>query len=107
MQALMNYDWPGNVRQLENAISHAVVLAQGELIRRKYLPRFLWDTGTSRTLTSLCESERGLILEALQRANGNKHEAARCLKMSRSTLYSKMRRYELDEELKARCLDLH
>ena len=107
MQALMNYDWPGNVRQLENAISHAVVLAQGELIRRKHLPRFLWDTGTSRTLTSLCESERGLILEALQRSNGNKHEAARCLKISRSTLYSKMRRYDLDEELKARCLDLH
>ncbi|MFZ0929181.1 MAG: sigma 54-interacting transcriptional regulator [Syntrophobacteraceae bacterium] len=107
MQALLDHDWPGNVRQLENAISHAVVLTHGELIRRKHLPRFLWEIGSSRTLTSLSETERGLILEALQRSNWNKHEAARRLKISRSTLYSKMRRYELVEESNVRCLEGH
>ena len=107
MQALLDHDWPGNVRQLENAISHAVVLSQGDLIRRKHLPRFLWEIGSNRTLTSLSESERGLILEALQRSNWNKHEAARRLKISRSTLYSKMRRYELVEESNVRCLEGH
>jgi PAS domain S-box-containing protein len=107
MQALLDHDWPGNVRQLENAVSHAVVLSQGELIRRKHLPRFLWEIGSNRTLTSLSESERGLILEALQRSNWNKHEAARRLKISRSTLYSKMRRYELVEETNVRCLEGH
>ena len=107
MQALLDNDWPGNVRQLENAVSHAVVLTQGEVIRRKHLPRFLWEIGSSRTLTSLSESERGLILEALQRSNWNKHEAARRLKISRSTLYSKMRRYELVEESNVRCLEGH
>ncbi len=107
MQALLDHDWPGNVRQLENAVSHAVVLSQGELVRRKHLPRFLWEIGSNRTLTSLSESERGLILEALQRSNWNKHEAARRLKISRSTLYSKMRRYELVEESNGRCLEGH
>jgi PAS domain S-box-containing protein len=104
MQVLLDHDWPGNVRQLENAISHAVVLSQGDVIRRKHLPRFLWEIGSNRTLTSLSENERGLILEALQRSNWNKHEAARRLKISRSTLYSKMKRYELVEESNVRSL---
>ena len=107
MQTLMNHDWPGNVRQLENAISHAVVLTPGELIRRKHLPRFLWDIGANKTLTSLSESERGLVLRALQKSNWNKHDAAKRLKISRSTLYSKMRRYELVEESNVKCLDGH
>jgi PAS domain S-box-containing protein len=107
MQALLEHDWPGNVRQLENAISHAVVLSQGELIRRKHLPRFLWETGSNRTLASLSESERVLILKALQKSNWNKHNAARVLNISRSTLYSKMRRYGLAEESNLRCLDGH
>ena len=105
MQALLDYDWPGNVRQLENAISHGVVLSQGELIRRKHLPRFLCEAGSNGTLTSLSDSERGLILKALQRSNWNKHDAARSLKISRSTLYSKIRRYGLAEESSLGCMD--
>ncbi|MFZ2445672.1 MAG: sigma 54-interacting transcriptional regulator [Syntrophobacteraceae bacterium] len=97
MQALMNHDWPGNVRQLENAISHAVVLAQGDTIRRKHLPRFLWEIPGTRPLTSLSENERVLILNALQESKWNKHDAARRLNISRSTLYSKMRRYGVEE----------
>lgn len=97
MQALMNHDWPGNVRQLENAISHAVVLSQGESIRRKHLPRFLWEIVPNKSAVSLSESERLLVLNALQKANWNKHDAARRLKISRSTLYSKMRKYSLED----------
>ena len=95
MQCLMDHEWPGNVRQLENAISHAVVLSQGELIRRKHLPKFLWEIGSNGSLTSLSESERSLIFKVLQKSNWNKHDAARRLNISRSTLYSKMRRYAL------------
>ncbi|MHC1730091.1 MAG: sigma 54-interacting transcriptional regulator [Syntrophobacteraceae bacterium] len=97
MQALMDHDWPGNVRQLENAISHAVVLCQGELIRRKHLPRFLWEIVSNKASTSLSESERLIIWNALRKANWNKHDAARRLKISRSTLYSKMRKYSLED----------
>jgi DNA-binding NtrC family response regulator len=99
MQALLDYDWPGNVRQLENAVSHSVVLCQGESIRRKHLPRFLRDIAEEESIpTSLAENERILILRALKEANWNKHDAARRLNVSRSTLYSKIRRYALEPE---------
>jgi DNA-binding NtrC family response regulator len=95
MQALMDHDWPGNVRQLENAISHAVILAQGQVIRRKHLPQFLRQAAPDPPSTSLAENERRLILGVLQESDWNKHEAARQLQISRSTLYSKIRRYNL------------
>ncbi len=95
MQTLMDFDWPGNVRQLENAVSHAVILAQGEDIRRRHLPRFLKEAGDEARPTSLAETERLLILRVLKEVGWNKHEAARRLRVSRSTLYSKIRRYDL------------
>jgi PAS domain S-box-containing protein len=95
MQTLMDFDWPGNVRQLENAVSHAVILAQGEDIRRRHLPRFLKEAGEEALPTSLAETERLLILRVLKEVGWNKHEAARRLRVSRSTLYSKIRRYGL------------
>jgi PAS domain S-box-containing protein len=95
MQLLMDHDWPGNVRQLENAISHAVILAQDAVVERRHLPQFLKQAPAEPPSTSLAENERRLILSVLQEANWNKHEAARRLKISRSTLYSKIRRYSL------------
>jgi PAS domain S-box-containing protein len=95
MQTLMDFDWPGNVRQLENAVSHAVILAQGEDIRRRHLPRFLKEGGDEALPTSLAETERLLILRVLKEVGWNKHEAARRLRVSRSTLYSKIRRFNL------------
>jgi DNA-binding NtrC family response regulator len=95
MQVLMDYEWPGNVRQLENAISHAVILAQAPVIERKHLPQFLKHAAPDPPSTSLAENERRLILGVLQESNWNKHEAARRLNISRSTLYSKIRRYSL------------
>ena len=96
LQVLMDFDWPGNVRQLENAISHAVIVCQGDTIGRKHLPRFLKDKPEETVATSLAEQERRLILRVLKEANWNKHDAARRLKLSRSTLYSKIRRYNLE-----------
>jgi transcriptional regulator with GAF, ATPase, and Fis domain len=95
LQVLMDYDWPGNVRQLENAISHAVVLAQGGVIRKKHLPRFLKEISEEAVATSLAEHERHLILRVMKESNWNKHEAAKRLQVSRSTLYSKIARYGL------------
>ena len=95
MQLLMDHDWPGNVRQLENAISHAVILAQDPVVERRHLPQFLKQAPADPPSTSLAENERRLILGVLQESSWNKHEAARRLKISRSTLYSKIRRYSL------------
>ena len=100
MEALMDYDWPGNVRQLENAVSHAIILAQGDVIRRRHLPRFLRESATTSVSTSLAENERHLILRVLQESNWNKHDAAKRLQVSRSTLYSKIRRYDLEKNWK-------
>jgi len=97
MQALMDYDWPGNVRQLENAVSHAVILCKGEIIRQKHLPRFLRDVTEEVVTASLAENERRLVLRALLEAGWNKHEAARRLGISRSTLYGKIRRFGLEK----------
>ncbi|NLI81455.1 MAG: sigma-54-dependent Fis family transcriptional regulator [Deltaproteobacteria bacterium] len=101
MQVLMDHEWPGNVRQLENAISHAVVLAQEDVIRMSHLPRFLREGSHPVGSMSLEENERQLILRVLNDANWNKHEAARRLRISRSTLYSMIRRYGLGPESQA------
>ncbi len=96
LQVLMDFDWPGNVRQLENAVSHAVIVCQADVIGRRHLPRFLKDKPEETASTSLAEQERRLILRVLKESNWNKHDAARRLKLSRSTLYSKIRRYNLE-----------
>jgi len=95
MQILMDYEWPGNIRQLENSISHAVILAQGQVIEEKHLPYFLKQAKIDFPATSLAENERRLIARVLKQSNWNKHEAARRLNVSRSTIYSKIRRYGL------------
>jgi PAS domain S-box-containing protein len=96
MQTLMDYDWPGNVRQLENAVSHAIILTQGQEIERHHLPQFLKESVPEPSTNSLAENERRLILGVLQESKWNKHEAARRLEISRSSLYSKIRRFRID-----------
>ena len=98
LQVLLDYEWPGNVRQLENAISHAVILANGSVIERRHLPQFLKQFAPEPTSSSLAENERQLILGVLQESNWNKHKAAQRLKISRSTLYSKIRRHGLEKK---------
>jgi len=101
MQTLMDYDWPGNVRQLENAVNHAVIIAQDDILGRRHLPRFLKEVGGEPASTSLSDNERRLILRVLQETNWNKHDAARRLEVTRSTLYSKIRRYGLEKVISA------
>lgn len=88
-----------SVRPLENAISHGLILAQDDVIRRRHLRRFLTGSSTTSGSTSLAENEPHLILRVFQEANWNKNNAARRLQVSRSTLYSKIRRYGLDKNL--------
>jgi DNA-binding NtrC family response regulator len=97
MQVLMDYEWPGNVRQLENAVSHAVILTQGQFIERMHLPQFLKQSVLEPSSTCLAENERRLILDVLQKSDWNKREAARRLKISRPTLYSKIRRHRIEK----------
>ncbi len=97
MPSLIDCQWPGNVRQLENALSYAVILCQEEEINIRHLPPFLKDTAGDSAGVSLSDMERKIILRALEETSWNKHEAARRLQVSRSTLYSKIRRYRLEK----------
>ena len=98
--ALMQYDWPGNIRELENAIEHAFILCRGGLIELSHLPEPLRSLAESRqgflTGLTLAEMEARVIMEALSRNNGKKTAAARELGINKTTLWRKMKRLRLD-----------
>jgi two-component system response regulator HydG len=110
--ALGKYDWPGNIRQLSNALEYAVVHADGVMILPHHLPPEVRETKSTAhrivpiipTATSTAslvrpyyqpanhpEDEMAIIQRALAESGGNKTEAARCLGMSRTTLWKKLR----------------
>jgi len=101
MNILMQYDYPGNVRELENIIEHACVMCQGTRIRTAHLPpefnprseKLIVDEEVSRH--PLQSFERQLIQETLEKHNGNKILTAEELELHRSTLWRKMKKYDL------------
>ena len=97
MAALTDYDWPGNARELKNAIERAVVVAKGERIELGDLPAKLRATPVAaEPVLSLQESERQLIERVLAECGWNKYQAAKRLGISRSTLYGKMKKFGLN-----------
>ena len=93
---LRHFAWPGNVRQLGSAIEHAVTFAQGGAVDLGHLPEELTaerqDTSAARgvELRSLAEVEREHILAVLAACGNNQVEAARVLRIGRSTLWRKL-----------------
>lgn len=99
MKALLDYHWPGNVRELENVIHRAVLFSRGERIEERDLrleTEALTEEG-HRTLSdlNLREAEKRLIVLALERAKGNRTEAARLLGVSVRTVRNKIKEYGL------------
>jgi two-component system response regulator HydG len=95
MKWMMEYPWPGNVRELQNVIAKCVVLASEDRIRAEDLPKKLRSSENEPEAFSLADNEKRLILRVMEACHGNKHEAARLLRISRSTLYSKLKRHDL------------
>jgi DNA-binding NtrC family response regulator len=99
MEVLRNYDWPGNIRELRNAVERAVILCDGELILRDHLPPDMAGRGPDRQTfkipygLTLDVVEREYILGSLQRHGGNKARTAETLGVSEKTLYNKLNRY--------------
>ena len=97
LDALQGYAWPGNVRELENIIERAMILSEGEVIRREDIASCLRGgpaTGDRPKDASLAEVERCHILKVLADAGANKAQAARSLGIDVKTLYNKLRDYE-------------
>ncbi len=108
MKILVNYNWPGNVRELRNLIERIVVLGEGELIRPEDLPeRLLIKSGQQARRkmkmggegisfnTAVSEFEKALIISALEKTNWVKNKAAQLLRIKRTTLVEKIKRYNL------------
>jgi DNA-binding NtrC family response regulator len=99
MHRIMAYDWPGNIRELENAIERAVALGSGPILHVGDLPSSLQFTGSERIsendeLVPLEAMERRAILRALHETSGDKMAAARLLGIGKTTLYRKLKQYE-------------
>jgi len=99
MRLLLDHAWPGNVRELENTIEHAVVLAKGPRIESSHLPAALCTASsppaTADRSSTIVHHERKLLQETMEACGWNKKAAAQRLGISRSTLYEKLRKYEI------------
>ena len=97
MEVFLAHNWPGNVRELENVIEHAVIISKKEQILPGDLPQsVLQKPLIPQEFHTLQDYEKSIILKTLEETNWNKHQTARMLKINRSTLYAKMKRYGLE-----------
>ena len=105
MRDLMAYDWPGNVRELVHVIARAAAMTSGDVIDAVALPNPIQeaarrlgpstDTGSMTLKEALAACEREVIVAALQRAGGNRSEAARQLGLARTHLYAKLEEHDI------------
>ena len=115
LEVLQKHDWPGNVRELAAAIQRAVALCNGPRITSNHLapilnhgrqarsgggstPRPHLKMGVRPLKEALEEPEKRIIIQALQAFNWNRQETARVLDINRTTLYKKMKKYNLIDE---------
>ena len=107
MSALRRYEWPGNIRQLENYLRRIFVLSENEVIDKDELPPEILDTSLPITDVEFDIPEEGVSLEeiikeyvcsALTRSNGNQIQAAKLLGISRRKLQHRMQKYGLQSQ---------
>jgi DNA-binding NtrC family response regulator len=104
IQHFLQYDWPGNIRELENMVERWLVLYQGGFLTTSHLflnegNAALPPASLGKPTMSVREMERALIMETLQAMNGNRTQAARILGISLRTLRNKLREYQVGSKM--------
>jgi PAS domain S-box-containing protein len=102
LKLLCNYNWPGNIRELENIVERAILLSKGNCITIEAMPEnikhFERDSSNiknNQEVDSLINVEKEAIFEALRKNKGNISKASRILGIDRSTLYRKIKKYKI------------
>ncbi|MEG6616873.1 sigma-54 dependent transcriptional regulator [Peptococcaceae bacterium 1198_IL3148] len=105
MDLLLSYNWPGNIRELQNVIERAVIICQGDTVLPEHLPKELQQNGHEDvesiinfpdTGISLEQVEKELILKALTKSSGNQTKAAQLLGITRSALIYRSQKYNIN-----------
>jgi two-component system response regulator AtoC len=101
IDTLKNYNWRGNVRELKNIIERAIILSDGSKITTDHIG--IGSSGPAPEKPALSasdgldEMEKVAVIEALKKARGNKTKAAEILKITRRMLYTRLKKYDLDQ----------
>jgi len=113
MEALLHYSWPGNVRELRHIMERACVLCQGSDLLLEHIPEEIanrtiteaeakregvfaaQDNRDELSLSEMKQVEKDVLIDALRKAAGNKSKAAQLLSIDRSTLYRRMKRFNI------------
>ncbi len=99
VEKLQHYPWPGNVRELANILERAVILCPGKILQEKDLGELHETAPATENFLTLQEAERRHILQALEKTNGvlaGPHGAAQLLGLNRSTLWSRMKKLDIN-----------
>jgi transcriptional regulator of acetoin/glycerol metabolism len=102
LRCMEAYDWPGNVRELRNVVESLLLMSTGDVIDAGQLPPELTAHPSAGGALSLDDAERERIREAIRATGGNLSDSARRLHIAKSTLYQKLRRYDLQDEVERR-----
>lgn len=95
IEKLRKFDWPGNVRQLQNEIQRAVLMCEGSHVQAAELSIVHPESGLEENAGLFEAMERNTILRTLKETNGNKQETAKRLGIGRQTLYNKLKIYQI------------
>ena len=98
LKLLMSYEWPGNIRELENVVESSVIMSKGRIIDTEALPgKFAGEVFGNQIpgVKTLAEIEKSHILKVLAENNNNKLKTASILGIDRTTLYSKLEKYKI------------
>jgi len=96
-EALLRHDWPGNVRELRNALERAAILCDGGLIDREHLSLYSPRRPVEPATTDLNTVERQTIETVMRECRWNKSKAAKRLGLSRTQLYGRLRKYDINQ----------